>query len=50
MNMDNVFNLLGSMLTIATITVILGSPNTVTVIRQAGRTFTRTMRTAMTGQ
>lgn len=50
MNADNVFNIVSSILTIAMVTVVLGSPNTVSVIRTAGRTFTRTLRTAMTGQ
>jgi len=50
MNADRIFNILASLLTIAMVTVILGSPNTATIIRQAGRTFTNALRTAMTNQ
>lgn len=49
MNADRIFNIVASMLTIAMVTVVLGSPNTVAIIRQAGRTFTEALRTAMTG-
>lgn len=49
MNADSLFNIVGSILTIALVTVVLGSENTVAVIRQAGATFTNALRTAMTG-
>lgn len=49
MNADRIFNIMASILTIAMVTVILGSPNTANIIRQAGRTFTSALRTAMTG-
>lgn len=50
MNPDRIFNLFASVLTIAMITVILGSPNTAQILRTAGETFTGLLRTAMTGE
>lgn len=49
MSADKIFNVVASILTIALVTVVLGSPNTVAIIRQAGRTFTDALQTAMTG-
>lgn len=49
MDANGLFNIIGSILTIALVTVVLGSDNTVAVLRQAGATFTGALRTAMTG-
>lgn len=48
MSADNIFNVLASIMTIALVTVILGSPNTARVIRAAGSSFTTALQTAMT--
>lgn len=50
MNLNSITNIVSSILTIALVTVVLGSPNTAKVIRQAGATFTGALRTAMGAQ
>lgn len=44
---DKVFNLLGSLLTIATITVILSSERFTAILWEIGLTFRRMLREAM---
>lgn len=47
MNFENAFQLAGSIITLATITVVLTSPQTGSVIQAAGQAFSTSIRVAM---
>ena len=47
MNMERIFNLAGSFVALATVTVVLTSPQTVNVIRAGSSFFTGSIRAAM---
>lgn len=47
MNMERAFNLLGSFVTLATVTVVLTSPQTRNVIRESTNFFVGSIRAAM---
>lgn len=44
---DNLFNLLGSIVTVALVTTILARPNSVQVIRAMGDAFSGSIRAAL---
>jgi hypothetical protein len=46
-NLDRVFNILGSIVTVAMVTVIVSSPNTSKIIREFGSSFSGAVRSAM---
>lgn len=47
MTMERLFNIAGAIVTLATVTVVLTSPQTGNVIRAAGSAFTGSLRAAM---
>jgi len=47
MNAERVFNLLGSIVTMATVTVVLTAPQTRSVIRESANFFVGSIRAAM---
>ena len=47
MNLERVFNIAGLLIGVATITVVLGSPQTARIIQASGSAFTSSLRAAM---
>lgn len=44
---DKVFNVLGSIVTVALVTTIVSRPNSAAVIRESGRAFANSIRAAL---
>lgn len=47
MNLDRAFNILGSLIVLATVTVVVASPNSAKLVSSAGGAFTNALRAAM---
>lgn len=47
MNVDRVFNIFGSIVVVALVTVIVSSRNSARIIQATGGAFTNSLRTAM---